>query len=322
MPVLRSMLIALSRSSRLRRTFENSSLGRSLASRFVAGATVEEAVQVAGELWRAGAASTLDSLGENVTSPEQVAEAAAICHRLLDAIGHSSIDAHVSVKPTQMGIDREPALARETVAGLTRHASAGRSFICVDMEGSAYTQSTLDLVRELHGRAGNRGHIGAVIQAYLRRSADDVAALIAEGVRIRLCKGAYLEPATVAFPNKADVDANFVRLMQTLLGSGQFHSIATHDERMIAATKRFSRECGIPADAFEFQMLYGVRRDLQQLLIDEGYRLRVYVPFGSDWYPYFMRRLAERPANVLFVAENLLRGSRPLSSSLPAARRR
>ena len=175
------------------------------------------------------------------------------------------------------------------------------------MEGSAYTQATLDMVCRLHAMEQNRGRVGVVIQAYLYRSAADIDRLLAEGIRIRLCKGAYQEPANLAFPEKADVDGNFVKLMQVLLPSGVYHGIATHDEKMIDATCRFAKERGIAPDKFEFQMLYGVRRDLQKSLVAAGYRLRVYIPFGTDWYPYFMRRLAERPANVLFLARNLLR---------------
>jgi len=175
------------------------------------------------------------------------------------------------------------------------------------MEGSALTQQTIDLVRRLHSVPDYRGHVGIVIQAYLRRSADDIAALLSDGIRIRLCKGAYQEPPAVAFPDKRDVDRNFVALMQTLLTSGIFHGIATHDEAMIAATRNFARAERIDPASFEFQMLYGVRRDLQRSLVREGYGVRVYVPFGEEWYPYFMRRLAERPANVLFLARNFFR---------------
>jgi proline dehydrogenase len=175
------------------------------------------------------------------------------------------------------------------------------------MEGSAYTQHTLDFVRELHGMPENRGCVGAVIQSYMRRSEEDVAKLIAEGVRIRLCKGAYQEPAEIAFQDKADVDANYVKLMKVLLKSGIYHGLATHDEKMIDAAKEFATRERIAPDSFEFQMLYGIRRDLQRRLVREGWRMRVYVPFGTEWYPYLMRRLAERPANALFIAKNIFR---------------
>lgn len=278
-----------------------------MSSRFVAGMEIEDVLKAAESLQNQGIAATLDSLGENVSTPEQARAAADIYHRLLDAIDKRKLKANVSVKLTQMGMDLGNGLAAEIVSGLVDHAVAINSFVRVDMEGSEYTQATIDLVRTLHAKSENHGHVGIVIQAYLYRSADDIAALTADGIRIRLCKGAYKEPATVAYPEKADVDANFVRLTQTLLTSGIYHGIATHDEAMIAAAKRFVQQKAIARSSFEFQMLYGVRRDLQRALVAEGYNVRVYVPFGAEWYPYFMRRLAERPANVLFLAKNMLK---------------
>ena len=307
MPILRSILIALSRSSSLRRFTENSTLGGRMSSRFVAGKSVEEALGAATAVNRQGISVSLDSLGENVHSPEEARQAAEVYHRLLDAIDLRKLDANVSVKLTQMGIDLQPELAFAIAAGLVQHAVAANSFVRIDMEGSDYTQSTIDMVCGLHAIDGNRGRLGVVIQAYLYRSAADIDRLLAEGIRIRLCKGAYQEPANLAFPDKADVDRNFVKLMQILLPSGVYHGIATHDEKMIEATCRFARERGIRPDEFEFQMLYGVRRDLQRSLVAQGYRLRVYIPFGTDWFPYFMRRLAERPANLLFLARNFFR---------------
>jgi proline dehydrogenase len=206
-----------------------------------------------------------------------------------------------------MGMDLGHDLAGEIVSELVDHAVTAKTFVRVDMEGSEYTQATIDLVRGLHRVPANRGHVGIVIQAYLLRSEQDIATLTADGIRIRLCKGAYKEPPGVAFPEKADVDANFVKLTQTLLTSGAYHGIATHDEAMVSATKQFVRESRIDPKSFEFQMLYGVRRDLQRALVAEGFNVRVYVPFGAEWYPYFMRRLAERPANVLFIAKNMLK---------------
>jgi proline dehydrogenase len=206
-----------------------------------------------------------------------------------------------------MGMDLGHDLASATVSSLVDHAVQANSFVRVDMEGTAYTQATIDLVRQLHAKPENRGHVGIVIQAYLRRSADDIATLLRDGIRIRLCKGAYQEPPDLAFPDKKDVDASFVALTKVLLKSGVFHGIATHDPAMIAATRDFARAERIDPKTFEFQMLYGVRRDLQRSLVQEGYRVRVYVPFGDEWYPYFMRRLAERPANVLFLARNFFR---------------
>ena len=307
MSVLRSSFIALSGNSLLRRFVENSAPGRRMSARFVAGFRIEDAMTASSVLHQQGLSVTLDHLGENVASPGQAGQAAQTYHWLLDAIAPSQLNANVSLKLTQMGMDLNPELARENVAGLVRHAAKANNFVRVDMEGTAYTQATLDFVRQLHAVPENQGHVGIVIQAYLRRSADDIAALVRDGIRIRLCKGAYKESPSLAFPDKKEVDANFVALMKMLLKSGIFHGIATHDPAMVAATKEFARAERIAPSAFEFQMLYGIRRDLQRSLIREGYGVRVYVPFGDEWYPYFMRRLAERPANVLFLARNLLR---------------
>jgi proline dehydrogenase len=307
MSLLRSTFIGLSRNSMLRRFSEQSSLGRRMSSRFVAGFRIEDALTAATNLGAQGMAVTLDSLGENVITPEQARQSAQVYHWLLDAVAELNADANVSLKLTQMGMDLSPELAGEIVSGLVEHAVQSNSFVRVDMEGSAYTQATMDLVRKLHATPANRGHVGIVIQAYLRRSADDVATLLGDRIRIRLCKGAYQEPSDLAFPEKKDVDANFVVLARTLVQSGVFHGIATHDPAMIAATKEFVRAQRIDPASFEFQMLYGVRRDLQRSLVAEGYKVRVYVPFGDEWYPYFMRRLAERPANVLFLARNFFR---------------
>jgi proline dehydrogenase len=278
-----------------------------MSSRFVAGTGVEQVLDAAASVNRQGISTTLDSLGEYAHSPKEAQRAAEVYHRLLDAIKQRQLDANVSVKLTQMGMDLDPELACAMAAGLVEHAVAANTFVRIDMEGSDYTQATIDMVCKLHALDANRGRVGVVIQAYLYRSKADIDRLLAEGIRIRLCKGAYQEPGNVAFPDKADVDKNFVRLMQILLPSGVYHGLATHDEKMIDATCRFAKERGIPPDQFEFQMLYGVRRDLQRSLVAAGYRVRVYIPFGTEWYPYFMRRLAERPANLLFIARNFFR---------------
>jgi proline dehydrogenase len=279
-----------------------------MSARFVAGMNIEDVLRAAASVNAQGMAATLDSLGENVHTPDEARDAAEIYHRLLDAIEQRGLNANVSVKLTQMGLDLDPGLTSDIVSALVQHAvTAGNNFVRVDMEGTNHTDVTLDLVRTLHSQEGNRGRVGIVIQAYLYRSEADIAQLLEEGIRIRLCKGAYKEPPNLAFAAKADVDANFVKLMKTLLKSGIFHGIATHDEAMIAATRQFVREEGIDPGSFEFQMLYGVRRDLQRALVKEGFGVRVYIPFGAEWYPYFMRRLAERPANVLFLARNLVR---------------
>ncbi len=278
-----------------------------MSSRFVAGFRIEDALVAASQLASQGLAVTLDSLGENVSTPDQARQSAQVYHWLLDAIAGSQSDANVSLKLTQMGMDLSPEVAGGIVAALVDHAVQAKSFVRVDMEGTEYTQATVDLVRQLHAKPENRGHVGVVIQAYLRRSADDIAKLLNDRIRIRLCKGAYKEPPDLAFPDKKDVDANFVALTKTLLKSGVFHGIATHDPAMIDAAKEFARAQRIDPASFEFQMLYGVRRDLQRSLVKEGYKVRIYVPFGDEWYPYFMRRLAERPANVLFLARNFFR---------------
>ena len=307
MPVLRSAFIALSRNRSLRSFCENSSVGGKLSSRFVAGLEIEDALRVARAVNGQGMHVTLDSLGESVTSAAEAHAAADIYHRLLDAIAERKLDANISVKLTQMGLGLDPQLAEGIATSLTEHAKAGDNFVRIDMEDSPLTQVTLDIVRRLHARPDLRGAIGIVIQAYLYRSQIDIEQLIAEGIRVRLCKGAYKEPPEVAFPKKSDVDVNYVKLAELLLQSPIYHGLATHDEAMVKAAKDFARKNGIEPSRFEFQMLFGIRRDLQRRLVAEGYNVRVYIPFGRDWYPYFMRRLAERPANVIFLAKSMLR---------------
>jgi proline dehydrogenase len=264
---------------------------------------------VVSRLNRASLSVSVDNLGENVTNPDEARASAQLYHQLLDEIARLKLDANVSLKLTHMGLDVDESLARELVSGLVAKAASltPKNFARVDMEGSAYTQRTLDFVHELHSTPGNRGCIGAVIQSYMRRAEEDVARLLQAGIRIRLCKGAYQEPTEVAFQQKSEVDANYIKLMKILMKSGIYHGLATHDEKIIKEAKAFASREGISRDAFEFQMLYGIRRDLQRSLVRDGWRMRVYVPFGTEWYPYFMRRLAERPANVFFVARNLLR---------------
>ena len=311
MAVLRSTFIALSRNPALRGFSESSSLGRRMSSRFVAGMEVDDVLHAAESVNSQGILATLDSLGESVATADQARHSADVYHRLLDDIKRRGLNANVSVKLSQMGLELDPELAYEIAAELVAHAVETDNFVRIDMEGSALTQVTLDIVNRIHAgeSAGkpNRGHVGVVIQAYLYRSEKDICDLMSNGIRIRLCKGAYQEPPQVAFASKADVDANFVRLMRMLVRSNIYHGIATHDDAMIEATKQFVRERSIDPGEFEFQMLYGVRRDLQRSLVDEGYGMRVYIPFGREWYPYFMRRLAERPANVLFLAKNFFK---------------
>jgi proline dehydrogenase len=307
MPVLRSAFIALSRNRTLRNFCENSKFGRRMSSRFVAGMEIGDALRVAAELNHQGFLVTLDSLGESVSSPTEAHRAAEIYHELLKWISAQKLNANISVKLTQMGLQLDPGLAERIAETLARRAADVGSFLRIDMEDSSLTQATLDIVRRIHARPELRSSIGVVIQSYLYRSQADIEQLIANGIRVRLCKGAYKEPPEVAFPKKSDVDANFIRLTKMLLESPIYHGIATHDEAMIDAAQAFASERAIDKSRFEFQMLYGVRRDLQRRLVSQGYNVRVYVPFGSEWYPYFMRRLAERPANVIFLARNYFR---------------
>ena len=311
MPILRSAFIALSRNRSLRDFCENSRIGVRLSSRFIAGMEIEDALRVAESVNGQGMTVTLDSLGESVTTEAEAHKAADVYHRLLDLLAERKLKANISIKLTQMGLELSPTFAETIAWNLAQHAKSTGNFVRVDMEDSNLTQLTLDIVRRLQARPEARGAIGVVIQAYLYRSQSDVEQLLADGIRIRLCKGAYKEPAEVAFPRKADVDANFVRLSHLLLESPVYNALATHDEAMVDAVKAFATEHGIAKDRFEFQMLYGIKRDLQRRLVKEGYNVRVYVPFGSEWYPYFMRRLAERPANVIFLARNFFRSVEP-----------
>jgi proline dehydrogenase len=307
--VLRAFFISLSESRSLRALAERSSLGQRISGRFVAGTQLEDALHVTQNLNSAGLSVSIDNLGENVNTAEEARHSADLYRQLLDQISARKLDANVSLKLTHMGLDIDPQLASEYVSALVSQAAAMQpgNFVRVDMEGSPYTQRTLDFVSELNSAPANRGCVGAVIQSYLRRSESDVTKLLGEGIRIRLCKGAYQEPADIAFQAKEEVDANYIRLMKILLKSGIYHGLATHDATIINEAKAFATREHIPPDSFEFQMLYGIRRDLQKSLIREGWRMRVYVPFGTEWYPYLMRRLAERPANAVFVAKNLLR---------------
>jgi proline dehydrogenase len=302
--VLRSFFLFLSGQRHLRKWVETSGLARRQASRFVAGETLADALGAGARINSEGITLTLDHLGESVTSLAEAAQARDVYIRTLSAIHEHNIRGNVSLKLTQFGLDLSQKECRENVAQLAALAARGGNFIRVDMESSAYVDRTLDLVEDLQAQYGS---VGTVIQAYLYRSRKDVERLSAKRIRIRLVKGAYLEPHSVAFPRKADVDRNYVELMQFLLDEGEYPAIATHDQKIIATTKAYAAQRGIGKDRFEFQMLYGIRRDLQQRLVAEGYQLRLYVPFGKAWYPYFMRRLAERPANVFFVARHLLR---------------
>jgi proline dehydrogenase len=307
--MLRTFFVRLSQNPTLRGFAERSALGRRVSGRFVAGTEIADAVRATQAINRAGMSVTIDNLGENVTNPDEARHSAQLYHQILDAIAASHLNANISLKLTHMGLDVDETLARNIVAGLVAKAASMNptNFVRVDMEGSPYTQRTLDFVHELHRMPGNANSVGTVIQAYLKRSESDIENLLAEGIRIRLCKGAYKESAEIAFAAKSDVDDNYLKLAKILMKSGIYHGLATHDENMIRQAEAFANAEKIPPDAFEFQMLYGIRRDLQQRLVRKGWRVRVYIPFGTEWYPYFMRRLGERPANVLFIARNLFR---------------
>jgi proline dehydrogenase len=305
--MLRTAFIKLSENQWLRHFAETSPLGLRFSGRFVAGTQLSDAVRVTETVNRRGASVSIDNLGENVTNADEAKQSAALYHQMLDQIASRKLNANISLKLTHMGLDVSQDLAFSLVTELVSHAVQLNSFVRVDMEGSPYTQRTLDFVRQLHYQPGHSGKIGTVIQSYLYRSEDDVNQLLSERIRIRLCKGAYKEAPEIAFPKKADVDANYIKLAKTLLKSGVYHGLATHDEKIIKEMRQFARAEDIPPTAYEFQMLHGVRRDLQATLVREGYGLRVYIPFGTEWYPYFMRRLAERPANLFFIARNMFR---------------
>ncbi|HEX9283051.1 MAG TPA: proline dehydrogenase family protein [Gemmatimonadales bacterium] len=306
--MLRASLLWLSEQPRVFRFIRTNGLARRFAARFVAGETVDEGIAVVKELNAAGIAASLDLLGEAVHNAAEARAARDTYLQTLDRVRAAGATAHVSLKLTQMGLDIDEALCVENVRAVVARAKAQGSFVRIDMEQSDYTERTLQLFkRTFHPEFGNG--VGIVLQSYLRRTEQDVEQMIALGARVRLCKGAYQEPATVAFPDKRDVDANYVRCMEGLLLKGDYPGIATHDVRILERAKAFARDRGIPHARFEFQMLYGVRRDLQLALKRQGYNVRVYVPFGTQWYPYLMRRLAERPANVAFLVGNVLRES-------------
>jgi proline dehydrogenase len=287
-----------------------------MSSRFVAGMSVDDALAACEQVSREHIAATLDSLGESVTTEAEAQKSVDIYHQLLDAIEARHLNANVSVKLSQVGMDFDPALAERLVGEMVEHAAHAKSFVRIDMEGSPYTEATIAMTERL--AAKYPGSVGTVLQAYLFRTEADVERLLGQGIRMRLCKGAYKEGPEIAFPAKPDVDANYVKLMKRMVsfsnpnpgaktGKGVFCGIATHDEAIVDQMRAFVRENKIDKSAFEFQMLYGIRRDLQRKLAAEGFGVRVYIPFGPEWYPYFMRRLAERPANVIFLAKNFFK---------------
>jgi proline dehydrogenase len=303
--MLRRALLSLSTNQYMRRWMENSSLSRRLTSRFVAGSTLEDGMRVLQELARQNITGSLDFLGENVHSLEEAKQSLKHYVAAQCAIQAARLPATISIKLTQFGLDFSEGDCLANVVDLVERARTMHSRVEIDMESSEYTDRTLTIVSRLQEQFP--GNVRAVIQAYLYRSEADIRMLSEREVPVRLCKGAYKEPPSLAFPRKDDVDGNYVTLMKLLLDSGTYPAIASHDESIIHEATRYVREQRIAADRFEFQMLYGIRRDLQRKLVSDGYRLRLYVPYGDAWYPYFMRRLAERPANVLFLARNLLR---------------
>ena len=311
--MLKTSLLRLSESQTAKKVITRAPISRSFAMRFVAGDTLDDALRAARALNEAGLTVSLDFLGESVKNRDEATAAADMAVRTIEAIVREGLEANVSMKPTQLGLDIDEAFCRqniERVLGRARELGdgAGEIFVRLDMESSAYTERTVALVEELW--ADGYTNVGTVLQSMLRRTHDDLERMLALGARVRLVKGAYQEPESVAYPDKADTDRAYVEQMKRLLESGTYPAIATHDDAIIDAARRFVWERGIAKDSFEFQMLYGVRRDLQTRLREEGYNVRVYVPFGDSWYPYLMRRLAERPANVLFMAGSIVKEAR------------
>lgn len=302
--MMRALLIFLSQSKLLAKLVTGNPVSRRMSRRFVAGEELAEAVAAARACNVAGMTVSLDHLGENVSTEAEARRARDAYLENFDRIAAEKLDANVSLKLTQLGLELSDDFCFSLLESVVDRASSRGNFLRIDMEGSSYTARTIALVKRARAKYDR---VGTVIQAYLYRSEQDIRDLLAIGCRIRLCKGAYREPASIAFPKKEDVDQNYVRLMQLLLPSSIYHGIATHDPRMIDATVDFAAKQGIGKDAFEFQMLYGIRTDLQQQLVRDGFRMRVYIPYGTEWFPYFMRRLAERPANVLFFVRSLFR---------------
>jgi proline dehydrogenase len=301
----KSVLLYLSNSEGFKNFLTHFKSFNNVTRRFVAGESLSDAVEAIRHLNQKNITASFDHLGESISSEEATREEVKEYLRVIDNIAGNALNSNVSVKLTQLGLDISHGLCYENTRTIVEAARKNQNFVRIDMEDSTKTDATLEVFKRLRGEFED---VGIVIQSYLYRSEKDIEDLLGIGARIRLCKGAYKEPESVAFQDKSDVDANYIKLMKRLLSSGIYHGIATHDEKMLAATKEFATENAIMPDKYEFQMLYGVRRDLQEKLIREGYRMRVYVPYGRYWYPYFMRRLAERPANVWFVLKNMMKG--------------
>ncbi len=304
--MLRNLMLSAAGSPFMVKVFSSVGKTSGLASRFVAGEQLGQAIEVARELNGSGMRVSLDLLGEGVTAAAAAERAAAAYIGLLEAIAASGVDSNISIKLTQLGLDIDRELCGAHLRKILDKAEELGNFVRIDMESSRYTAVTLELFEEQLTRYGPR-RVGTVIQSYLYRSEEDVRRLSALGCNLRICKGAYMEPPEVAFPKKADVDASYIRLLEIMLKSPSYTAIASHDQKMIDHARRFIAEEEIAGDRFEFQMLYGVRRDYQVQLVEQGYRMRVYVPFGTEWAPYLIRRLAERPANLLFVARAIVK---------------
>jgi len=304
--MLRNALLYLSAQPTIFKFVRNNGVAKKFARRFVAGETADEALDAVKALNAKGITASLDLLGESVHNEAEARASGRDYIRLLDQIRQRNLDANVSVKLTAMGLDISEELCISIMHEVLDRARQHHTFVRLDMESSEYTERTLRLFEQRLYPAYPE-NVGIVLQSYLYRTAADVERAIQLKCRVRLCKGAYKEPAAVAFPEKADVDANYVRCMQELMKHANYPGLATHDETIIRVAKKFAADAQIPADRYEFQMLYGVRRDLQEQLVAEGYRMRVYVPFGTQWYPYLMRRLAERPANLAFIAGNIVK---------------
>jgi proline dehydrogenase len=302
--MLKDTLLYLAQNQQLRDFVTHNKATRSVSRRFVAGEQLDEAIQATRVLNQRHIQVALDHLGENVSDEKEARAAAQDYINALENIKKTGVDANISIKLTALGLDISQEVCERNVRIILELAQGYGIFVCIDMEGSAYTEQTIDITRRMHQQFE---YVGTVIQSYLYRSRKDVEQLIAQGIRMRLVKGAYKEPKTVAIQSKSEVDHNYVQLMMVLLARGNFPAIASHDEAIIEATCKYARDHGISRDAFEFQLLYGIRRDLQEKLVRQGYHVRVYVPYGSQWYPYLMRRLAERPANLMFVMSNALR---------------
>jgi len=302
--MLKDTLLYLAESRRMRDFVISNRATRGVSRRFVAGESLDDAIKATRILNARHLQAALDHLGENVADAQEAKASAQGYIAALECIKQTGVDANISIKLTALGLDIDQELCEQNVRSILQYAQHSSMFVCIDMEASVYTERTIDITLRMHEQFE---HVGTVIQSYLYRSKKDIEQLIAQGVRVRLVKGAYKEPKEIAFQEKSEVDQNYVRLMMMLLARGNFPAIASHDEAITNTACKYARDTGIGKETFEFQMLYGIRRDLQDKLVSQGYNVRVYIPYGTQWYPYLMRRMAERPANLMFVLSNALR---------------